>query len=62
MSCFMSSSYAWLFTELDDVLGRVQRLKQSSSRAVPQLVETTDTNGDEFEGSERRRRVRSKWT
>ena len=55
-------SFTWLFTGLDDVLGRVERIEQSSRRSVPHTFETTDTSGDETEGSEPRRRVRSKRT
>ena len=43
-------------------LGRVERMEQSFSRAVPHVFETTDTSGIEAEGSESRRRVRSKQT
>ena len=44
MSALMSSSYACLFTSLDDLLGRVQCLEQNSPPAVPRVVETTDTS------------------
>ena len=54
----MCSSFAWLFTGLDDVLGRVERLKQSSPRTVPYTFQTSDTSGDETDVSEPRRRVR----
>ena len=56
------SSFAWLFTGLDDVLGRMERMEQSPSRIVPHTSQTTDTIGDETEKSEPRRRVRSKRT
>ena len=56
------SSFAWLFTGLDDVLGRVERMEQSLPRIVPHTFETTDINGNEMEGSEPRRGVRSKRT
>ena len=46
------SSFAWLLTGLDDVLGRVERMEQSSQRIVSHTFETTDTSGDETEGSE----------
>ena len=62
MSFGMCSSFAWLFTGLDDVLGRVERKDQSSPRTVPHTFGTTDTSGDETEGSEPRRRIRSKRT
>ena len=45
------SSFAWLFAWLDDVLGRVERMEQSSSSAVPHAFETTYTGGDEVERS-----------
>ena len=53
---------AWLFRELDDVLGCVERMQKSSQRTVSHTFETTDTSGNEMEGSEPRRRVRSKRT
>ena len=56
------SSFAWLLTGLDDVLGRVERMEQSSPRIVSHTFETTDTSGDETEGSEPWRSVRSKRT
>ena len=56
------SSLAWLFTALDGVFGRVERMEQSSPRIVPHTFETTDTNGYETDGSETRRRVFSKPT
>ena len=56
------SSFAWLFIRLDEVLGRVERMEQSSSRVVPHTFGTTNTSGDETDGSEPRRRVRSKRT
>ena len=62
MSSFMTSLYAWLFTGLDDVLGRVQRMEQSSPSANPRVIETTDTSGDETNASEPRMRVGSKRT
>ena len=37
-------------------------MEQSSSRAVPHAIETTDTSGDKTETSEPGRRVRSKRT
>ena len=58
----MCSSFAWLLTGLDDVLGRVERIKQSSPRFVLHTFETTDTSSDETEGSEPPRSVRSKRT
>ena len=58
----LCSSFAWLFTGLDDVLGRVKRIERSSLRIVPHAFETTDTCGDETEGSEPWRRVCSKRT
>ena len=48
------SSFAWLFTGLDEVLGRVERMEESSSRIVAHISETTDISGDETEGSEMR--------
>ena len=43
-------------------MGRVERMEQSSSRAVPHAFERTDTSGDETEGSEPRKRFLSKRT
>ena len=63
MFLVVCSSFAWLFTGLDDdVLGRVERMEESSPRTVPHIFETTHTSVDETEGSEPRRRVRSKRT
>ena len=56
------SSFSWFFTGLDDVLGHVERMEQSSPRSVLHTCETTDTSGDETERIELRRRVRSKRT
>ena len=56
------SSFAWLFKGLYDVLGRVEHMDQSSSRAVPHTFETTDTSSDKTEGSEPWRRFFSKQT
>ena len=56
----MCSSFAWLFTGLDDVLGRVELMEQSSPRTAPHTFETTDTSGDETKKSEPRRKVLSK--
>ena len=47
-------SFAWLFTGLEDVLGRVERMEQSSPRIVPCTFETIDTSGDGMEGIEPR--------
>ena len=58
----MCSSVAWLFTGLDDVLGRVERMEQGLPGAVPHAPQTNDTSGDETDVSEPRRRVRSKKT
>ena len=58
----MCSSSAWLFTGLDDVLGRVQRMEQGLPGAVPHASQTSDTSGDETDVSEPRRKVRSKKT
>ena len=58
----VSSSFAWLFTGLDDLLGRLERMEQNSSRVVPHAFDTTDTSGDETEGNEPRGRVRSNRT
>ena len=55
-------SFAWLLTGLVDVLGRVERMEQSSPRNEPHTFETTDTSGDQTEGKGSRRRVRSKRT
>ena len=46
-----------LFTGLTDVLSR---LEQRPSRAVPRLVDTSDTGGDESDMAEPRRSIRSK--
>ena len=58
----VSSSFAWFFAGLDDFLGGVDLTEQSSSHIVPHTFETTHTSGNETEGSEPRRRVRSKPT
>ena len=58
----MCSSSAWLFTGLDDVLGRVERMEQGLPGAVPHASQTSDTSGDEMDVSEPRRKVRSKKT
>ena len=58
----VGSSFALLFTELDDVLGCVEPMEQSSPRIVRHTFETADTSGDEMEDSEPRRRVLSKRT
>ena len=50
------------FTRLVDVLGPVQRMKQSSSRVVPQVFETTDTSGENTESNEPHRTIHSKRT
>ena len=62
MSLGVCSSFAWFFKRLDGLLGRVKHMEQSSSRAAPHIVETTDTSGDETEGREPQKRVRSKGT
>ena len=54
--------FAWFFTGLDDVLGRVEHMEQSLQRIVPHTFKRTDTGGDEMDVSELRRRVRSKRT
>ena len=36
-----------LFTRLDDVLSRLERIEQKPSRAVPRVGDTSDTSGDE---------------
>ena len=54
------SSSVWLFTGLDDVLGRVERMEQGLPGAVPHASQTSDTSGDETDVSEPRRRVRRK--
>ena len=51
-----------LFTGLDDVLSWLEQLEQKPSRALPRLVDTTDTSGDESDAGEPRRRLRSKKT
>ena len=51
-----------LFTGLDDVLNRLEQVKQRPSRALPQLGDTTDTSGDESDVDEPRRWLRSKKT
>ena len=58
----MCSSFAWLLTGLDDVLGRVERMEQGLPSAVPRASQTSDTSGDEMDVSEPRRRVRTKKT
>ena len=51
-----------LFTELDDVLSRLEQVEQRPSRALPRLGDTTDTSGDESDAGEPRRKLRSKKT
>ena len=51
-----------LFTGLDDVLSRLERVEQRPSRALPRLGDTTDTSGDESYAGEPRRRLRFKKT
>ena len=51
-----------LFTALDDVLSRLEQVEQRPSRALPRLVDTTDTSGDESNIREPRRRLTSKKT
>ena len=58
----MCLSSAWLFTGLDDVLERVERMEQGLPGAVPHASQTSDTSGDETDVSEPRRKVRSKRT
>ena len=58
----MCSTTAWLFTGLDDVLGRVERMEQGLPGAVRHASQTRDTSGDETDMSEPRRRVRTKKT
>ena len=53
----MFSSLVWLFTGLDNVVGRVQRMEQFSLRAVPRVIETRHRSGDEIGPNEGRRRV-----
>ena len=56
------SSFSRLFTGLNDVLDRVERVEQNSPRIVPHASETIDTSRDETEGSEPLKRVHSKRT
>ena len=56
------SSFAWLLTGLDDILGRVERMEQGLPGAVPHALQTSDTSGDETDVSEPRRRVRTEKT
>ena len=58
----MWSSSVWLFTGLDEVLERVERMEQGLPGAVPHASQTSDTSGDEADVSEPRRRVRTKKT
>ena len=58
----MWSSSAWLFTGLDEVLGRVERMEQGLPGTVPHALQTSDTSGDETDVSEPRWRVRTKKT
>ena len=51
-----------LFAGLDDVLNRLEQVKQWPSCAFPELSDTTDTSGDESDVGEPRRRLRSKKT
>ena len=53
----MWSSFVWLLTGLDDVLGRVERMEQGLPGAVPHASQASDTGGDETDMSEPRRRV-----
>ena len=52
----------FLFTGLGDVLSRLEQLEKRPSRAIPQLGDTSDTNGGESDMGEPRRRLRSKTT
>ena len=58
----MCSSFAWLFTGLDDVLDRVERMEQGLPGAVTHASQTSDTSGDKTDMSEPRRIVRTKKT
>ena len=58
----MCSSSAWLFTGLDDVLGRVERMEQGLPGAVPHASQTSNTSGNKMYVSEPWRRVRTKKT
>ena len=49
-----------LFTELDDVLSRLEQVEQRPSRAFPRLSDTTETSGDQSAVGEPRRLLRSK--
>ena len=60
---FVHIVHAYLsFTGLDDVLSRLEQVEQRPSRALPRLGDTTDTNGDQSDAGEPRRRLRSKKT
>ena len=47
---------------LDDALSRLEQVEQRPSRAIPRLGDTRDTNCDESDMGEPRRRLRSKRT
>ena len=51
-----------LFTGLDDVLSRLEQVEQQPSRDVLRLGDTSDTNGDESDMGELRRRLPSRRT
>ena len=46
-----------LLTGIDDVLSRLEQVKQKPSRAVPRLSDTSDTSGEESNVGEPRRRL-----
>ena len=58
----MWSSFVWLLTGLDDVLGHVERMEQGLPGAVPHASQTSETSGDQTDVSEPRMRVRRKKT
>ena len=60
--CSLACVHACWFTRIIDVLGRVDRIEQTSPRAVPHAHGTTDIRGDETEGCGPGKSVRSKRT
>ena len=51
-----------LFTGLDDVLSRLEQVKQKPTRALPHLFDTSDTSGNERDIGEPRWKLRSEKT
>ena len=63
MSCCsenFSSLSRWLFTELDDLLSRLEQMEQKPSRVFLRMADTSDKNGNDTDVSKPWRRVWSK--